>query len=92
MYKYNDLYLFLFITFQYNTLKSKTYWGANWAGGPIGRPMKLTVKFVESVSEAGKYYDSYGLFLHVRASGAKKWLQRFTFNGCRREIGQVVQK
>ena len=49
--------------------------------------MKLTVKFVESVSEAGKYYDSYGLFLHVRASGGKKWLQRFTFNGCRREIG-----
>ena len=52
--------------------------------GPIGGPIKLTVKFVESVSEAGKYYDSYGLILHVRASGAKKWLQRYTFNGGRK--------
>ena len=49
--------------------------------------MKLTAKFVENVTEAGKYYDLHGLFLHVRASGAKKWLQRFTFNGRRREIG-----
>ena len=49
--------------------------------------MKLTAKFVENVTEAGKYYDLHGLFLHVRASGAKKWLQRYTFNGRRREIG-----
>ena len=49
--------------------------------------MKLTAKFVEHVSEAGKYYDQYGLFLHVRPSGAKKWLQRYTFKGRRREIG-----
>ena len=56
--------------------------------GPIGGPIKLTVKFVESVSEAGKYYDSYGLILHVRASGAKKWLQRFTFNG--RRLGRCL--
>mgnify|MGYP001252220618 CR=1 FL=1 len=56
-------------------------------GGPIGGPMKLTAKFVEHVSEAGKYYDQHGLFLHVRPSGAKKWLQRYTFKGHRREIG-----
>ena len=49
--------------------------------------MKLTAKFVENVTEAGKYYDLHGLFLHVRPSGAKKLLQRFTFNGRRREIG-----
>ena len=49
--------------------------------------MKLTAKFVEKVSEAGKYYDQHGLFLHVRPSGAKKWLQRYTFQGRRREIG-----
>jgi integrase len=49
--------------------------------------MKLTAKFVENVSEAGKYYDQHGLFLHVRSSGAKKWLQRYTFQGRRREIG-----
>ena len=54
--------------------------------------MKLTAKFVENVTEAGKYYDSNGLFLHVRPSGAKKWLQRFTFNGRRREIGQGSAK
>jgi integrase len=49
--------------------------------------MKLTAKFVEHVSDAGKYYDQHGLFLHVRPSGAKKWLQRYTFKGRRREIG-----
>jgi len=49
--------------------------------------MKLTAKFVENVNEAGKYYDQHGLFLHVRPSGAKKWLQRYTFQGRRREIG-----
>jgi integrase len=49
--------------------------------------MKLTAKFVESISVAGKYYDQHGLFLHVRQSGAKKWLQRYTFNGRRREVG-----
>ena len=49
--------------------------------------MKLTTKFVENITKAGKYYDQHGLFLHVRPSGAKKWLQRYTFNGRRREIG-----
>jgi hypothetical protein len=49
--------------------------------------MKLTAKFVENVTEAKKYYELHGLFLHVRPSGAKKWLQRYTFNGRRREIG-----
>ena len=49
--------------------------------------MKLTAKFVENVNEAGKYYDQHGLFLHVRPSGAKKRLQRYTFQGRRREIG-----
>ena len=49
--------------------------------------MKITAKFVENVTEAGKYYDRHGLFLHVRPSGAKKWLQRYTFDGRRREVG-----
>ena len=49
--------------------------------------MKISAKFVENVTEAGKYYDLHGLFLNVRPSGAKKWLQRYTFNGRRREIG-----
>ncbi len=49
--------------------------------------MKLTTKFIENVIKAGKYYDQHGLFLHVRASGAKKWLQRYTIKGRRREVG-----
>ena len=49
--------------------------------------MKLTTKFIENVKKAGKYYDQHGLFLHVRASGAKKWLQRYTIKGRRREVG-----
>ena len=49
--------------------------------------MTPTAKFVENIRDVGKYYDLYGLFLHVRPSGATKWLQRYTFNGRRREIG-----
>lgn len=49
--------------------------------------MKLTAKFVENMSVAGKYYDQHGLILRVRQSGAKTWLQRYTFNGQRREVG-----
>jgi len=49
--------------------------------------MKLTTKFIENITKAGKYYDQHGLFLHVRPSGAKKWLQRYTIKGRRREIG-----
>ena len=56
-------------------------------GGQLGGHMKLTTKFVENVTKAGKYYDQHGLFLHVRSSGAKKWLQRYTINGRRREVG-----
>ena len=49
--------------------------------------MKLTTKFIENITKAGKYYDQHGLFLHVRPSGAKKWLQRYTIKGRRREVG-----
>ena len=56
-------------------------------GGQLGGQMKITAKFVENITAAGKYYDQHGLFLHVRPSGAKKWLQRYTFKGRRREIG-----
>jgi len=56
-------------------------------GGQLGGHMKITAKFVEHVTAPGKYYDQHGMFLHVRPSGAKKWLQRYTFNGRRREIG-----
>ncbi|MDA8687544.1 integrase arm-type DNA-binding domain-containing protein [bacterium] len=53
----------------------------------MGGHMKLTAKFIDNVTNAGKYYDQHGLFLHVRSSGAKKWLQRYTIKGRRREVG-----
>ena len=50
-------------------------------------PKKLAAKFVENVTEARKYYDLHGLFLHVRPSGTKNSFQPYTFKGRRREIG-----
>ena len=56
-------------------------------GGQLGGQVKLTAKFVESITAPGKYYDGNGVFLQVKPSGSKKWLQRYTINGRRREIG-----
>ena len=51
------------------------------------RVKRLTAKFVETVTEPGKYYDGYNVFLRVQPSGSKKWVQRCTIHGKRREIG-----
>lgn len=48
---------------------------------------KLTAAFVRTVSEAGKYQDGNGLMLVVDASGARRWVQRITIRGKRREMG-----
>jgi hypothetical protein len=48
---------------------------------------KLTAIFVKKAKEPGKYGDGNGLFLHVKLSGAKHWVQRLTVNGKRRDIG-----
>lgn len=54
----------------------------------IRTPKKpLTAAFVRNVKEAGKYFDGNGLFLRVDKAGARYWVQRFTFQGKRREIG-----
>ena len=51
--------------------------------------MKLTKKFVESVTHPGRYRDNRrdGLFLDVKASASRSWVQRITIKGKRRDIG-----
>lgn len=48
---------------------------------------RLTAAKVRQVKEPGKYYDGNGLFLRVETSGSKRWVQRVTIKGKRREIG-----
>ena len=47
----------------------------------------LSARFVETVTEPGKYFDGQGLFLRVAPNGAKQWAQRITIRGKRRELG-----
>ncbi|MEZ5767619.1 MAG: integrase arm-type DNA-binding domain-containing protein [Paracoccaceae bacterium] len=49
----------------------------------------LTAAFIASVLEPGKYHDGKGtgLFLLVKNTGAKSWVQRIVIRGKRREIG-----
>ena len=47
---------------------------------------RLTPRKV-ATANAGKYEDGGGLRLVVSASGAKKWVLRFTIHGKRREMG-----
>ncbi len=47
----------------------------------------LTARFVETTKKAGKHFDAHGVFLRVAEGGSKKWVQRYTVNGKRREIG-----
>ncbi len=57
-------------------------------GDGIRKPQKaLTARFVETVTEPGKYFDGNGLYLLVRKNGGKQWVQRITIRGKRSEIG-----
>lgn len=49
----------------------------------------LSAAFVKTVNQAGKYHDGRGtgLFLLVKPTGGKFWVQRLTIRGKRREIG-----
>tara|TARA_B100000780_G_scaffold167624_1_gene117385 strand:+ start:94 stop:1410 length:1317 start_codon:yes stop_codon:yes gene_type:complete len=49
----------------------------------------LTAAKVNGNLEPGKYHDGggVGLFLRVEKNGSRRWLQRTTINGKRREIG-----
>ena len=47
----------------------------------------LTPAFVRNVSQSGRYCDGQGLFLDVRPSGSRSWIQRLTIRGRRTELG-----
>lgn len=54
----------------------------------IRKPQKaLTARFVDTVTEPGKYFDGQGLFLRVQPNGAKQWVQRIVIRGKRCELG-----
>ncbi|WP_375573263.1 integrase arm-type DNA-binding domain-containing protein [Seohaeicola saemankumensis] len=54
----------------------------------IRKPQKaLSPRFVEAVTEPGKYFDGQGLFLRVQPNSAKQWVQRITIRGKRCELG-----
>ncbi len=47
----------------------------------------LSTKFVRDVARAGRYCDGHGLYLDVRPSGSRSWVQRIAIRGRRRELG-----
>ena len=47
----------------------------------------LPAALVRTVKEPGLYADGNGLHLKVESSGSKRWVQRVTINGKRRNIG-----
>ena len=47
----------------------------------------LTPAFVRNVSRSGRYCDGQGLYLDVRPTGSRGWIQRLTIRGRRTELG-----
>ena len=47
----------------------------------------LNAAFVRNVDRAGRYCDGNGLYLVVRPSGSRSWVQRIYVRGRRRELG-----
>ena len=47
----------------------------------------LTPAFVRNVNQAGRYCDGQGLYLDVRPTGSRGWIQRLTIRGRRTELG-----
>ncbi len=47
----------------------------------------LSPAFVRNVREAGRYCDGNGLYLDVRPSGSRGWIERLTIRGRRTELG-----
>ena len=41
----------------------------------------LSASFCRNVGEAGRYCDGNGLYLHVEASGSRRWVQRLVIRG-----------
>ena len=48
---------------------------------------RLTAAKVRAVKDPGRYGDGAGLYLVVRPTGSKAWVQRAVVNGRRRDIG-----
>ena len=49
--------------------------------------MKLTATKVKTLTEPGMHGDGAGLYLNVKATGARSWVLRTSIDGRRREIG-----
>ena len=47
----------------------------------------LTPAFVRNVNQSGRYCDGQGLYLDVRPTGSRGWIQRLTIRGRRTELG-----
>ena len=49
----------------------------------------LSASFCRNVGEAGRYCDGNGLYLHVEASGSRRWVQRLVIrdNSCTLGLG-----
>ena len=47
----------------------------------------LSDAFVRTVAKPGRYCDGHGLYLDVRPSGTRSWVQRLSIRGRRRELG-----
>ena len=47
----------------------------------------LTPAFVRRVARAGRYRDGNCLYLYVRPTGARSWVQRLVIDGRRRDLG-----
>ena len=85
----------LFVSRDFRSLPvySGIYWGIIWGvelmtKSGIRTPKKaLTAAYVRTVTQAGKHFDGNGLFLKVKANGAKQWVQRITIRGKRTEMG-----
>ena len=48
---------------------------------------RLTAAAVRNITKPGRHADGEGLYLNVRGSGSKSWLQRVNVGGRRRELG-----
>ena len=49
--------------------------------------MKLSATRVKALRVPGRYSDGDGLYLFIKKSGRKSWVQRITIDGRRRDIG-----
>ena len=47
----------------------------------------LSATFIRSVARAGRYCDGNALYLEVKPSGTRSWIQRIVVRGRRRELG-----